>query len=82
MRKPLSVGESSRRTLEERAGLRWPWLPTLGARLIARLPPTSRIRQAAIWRAAKQGAEAFNRRGLRCEIVGRDGPACSYAASA
>lgn len=51
--------------------LRWPWLPAFGACVVARLRPTSKIRQAAIWRAAKQGAEAFNRRDFDAALVGK-----------
>ena len=71
VRKPLSVSEGSRRTIDERVALRWPWLPALGARFIARLSPKSKIRQAVIWRAAKQGAEAFNRRDFEAVLVGK-----------
>ena len=71
VRKPLSVNVGSRRTFEERVSLHWPWLPALGMRVVARLSPRSKIRQALIWRAARQGAEAFNRRDIDAVLIGK-----------
>jgi len=71
VRKPLSIRDGSRRTLDQRVALRWPWLSALGARLVARLQPTSRIRQAVMWRAVQQGAEAFNRRDYEAVLIGK-----------
>jgi ketosteroid isomerase-like protein len=71
VRKPLSVEVGSRRTFEERVALRWPWLPALGVRVVARLPPRSKLRQALIWRAARQGAEAFNRRDIDAVLISK-----------
>jgi hypothetical protein len=69
VRKPLRVGERSRRTLDERLSLRFPRLAARLARLIARLPPRSRLRQAALWRAARIGIEAYNRRDLDATVI-------------
>jgi ketosteroid isomerase-like protein len=78
VRKPLSVrDEASGRALDQRLALRAPWLSSLGARLMAKLPPTSRVRQAVIWRAARLGAEAFNRRDFEAVLIGRH-PAVEY----
>jgi ketosteroid isomerase-like protein len=65
VRKPLRVRGRSNRTLDQRLVLRFPRLSDAYARLIiGRLPPTSRFRQAVVWRASRLGLEAFNRRDL------------------
>src|SRR5213592_436900 len=64
VRKPLRVRERSRRTVDQRLSLRFPRLAAANSRLIAKLPPTSRLRQAALWRAARLALEAYNRRDL------------------
>ena len=64
VRKPLRVRAQSSRTLDQRLALRFPWLGDANVRLIDRLPPKSRIRQAAVWRAARLAVEAYNRRDL------------------
>jgi hypothetical protein len=64
VRKPLSVHDRSRRTLDERLGLRFPGLFVASSRLIGKLPPRSRLRQALLWRGIRLGMEAFNRRDL------------------
>ena len=64
VRKPLSVRERSRRTFDQRLFLRFPRLAAANARLIGRLPPRSRLRQAAVWRAARLSLEAYNRRDM------------------
>ena len=69
VRKPLRVRERSSRTLDERLSLRFPRLAATYARLIGRLPPSSRLRQAAVWRSSRLGMEAFNRRDLDAFIV-------------
>ena len=71
VRKPLRVRERSSRTLDQRLALRLPWLADAYARLVGRLPPTSRLRQAVLWRAARLGLEAWNRRDLPAFQVGR-----------
>jgi ketosteroid isomerase-like protein len=67
VRKPLQVRERSRRTLDQRLLLRFPRLTAAYFRLIGRLPPSSRVRQAALWRGMQLGLEAYNRRDL--EVV-------------
>jgi hypothetical protein len=62
------VRERSSRTLGERLVLRFPRLFDPYVRLIGRLPPTSRIRQAAVSRGMRQGMEAFNRRDLDAAV--------------
>jgi ketosteroid isomerase-like protein len=52
------------RTFDERLALRLPRLAALLARGFSRLPPRSRIRTALLWRAARLGLDAFNRRDL------------------
>jgi ketosteroid isomerase-like protein len=71
VRKPLRVRERSSRTLDQRLALRFPRLADTYVRLIGRLPPTSRLRQAAVWRAVRLGAEARNRRDLDAFQLGR-----------
>ena len=71
VRKPLQVRERSSRTLDGRLALRFPRLADTYARLVGRLPPTSRLRQAVLWRAARLGLEAWNRRDLDAFQVGR-----------
>jgi ketosteroid isomerase-like protein len=61
---PLHVREHSRRTLDQRLSLRFPRLAAAGFRLLGRLPPSSRVRRAALRRAAQLGMEAYNRRDL------------------
>jgi hypothetical protein len=77
VRKPLAVREHSSRTLEERLALRLPRLAAAYAHLIGRLPPSSRLRRAAVRRAARLAAEAFNRRDLGALQVGRR-PDCEF----
>jgi ketosteroid isomerase-like protein len=70
VRKPLRVRERSRRALDQRLLLRFPWLATASFRLIAALPPASRIRQAALWRGVRLAVEAYNRRDLNAVVIG------------
>lgn len=72
MRKPLRVREESRRTLDQRLTLRFPRLVAPSLRLIGRLPPRSRLRQAALWRAVRLAMEAYNRRDLEAVVAGWD----------
>jgi ketosteroid isomerase-like protein len=64
VRKPLPVRDRARRTVDQRLFVRFPWLAAASSRLIARLPPRSRLRQAVIWRAVGLAVEAYNRRDL------------------
>jgi ketosteroid isomerase-like protein len=70
VRKPLRVQEQSRRTLDQRFSLRFPRLAAASYRLIGRLPPGSRLRQAVVWRAVRLSLEAYNRRDLDAVVIG------------
>ena len=59
VRQPINV--RARRRLEERLALRYPGASAFLVRAVTRLPPHSRLRRAAIRRAAKLGFEALNR---------------------
>jgi ketosteroid isomerase-like protein len=72
VRKPLRVGERSRRTLDQRLSLRFPRLAAANARLIGKLAPGSRLRQASLWRSARLALEAYNRRDLDAVVIGCD----------
>ena len=63
VRKKFSLQEASKRTrtLEQRLAVRFPSLAALWSRLIARLSPASRLRQALLLRAMQSGFEAYNR---------------------
>jgi ketosteroid isomerase-like protein len=69
VRKPLRVREPSSRTLDVRLALRFPRWAGACARLIGRLPPSSRLRQATLLRAARLAAEALNRRDIDAMLV-------------
>jgi ketosteroid isomerase-like protein len=56
----LSVRRDSRRTFAIRLALRFPRLAARGNQLLLRLPRTSRIRRALLWRVVQQGWELFN----------------------
>jgi ketosteroid isomerase-like protein len=77
VRKPLRARECSRRTLDQRVFLRFPRLGAASFRLIGKLPPGSRLRQAAVWRTARLGLEAYNRRDLDAVLIGFH-PECEY----
>jgi ketosteroid isomerase-like protein len=70
VRKPLRVRERSRRTLDQRLSLRFPRLAAAYLRLIFKLPPGSRLRQASLWRGWQLALEAYNRRDLDAVVVG------------
>ncbi len=72
VRKPLRVGERSSRTLDQRLSLRFPSLAGALFRPIARLPPSSRLRQAAVVRVIQLAAEAYNRLDLDAVVIGYD----------
>jgi ketosteroid isomerase-like protein len=69
VRKPLSVRKQSSRAFDERLAVRFPRLFDPFARLIGRLPPASRVRQAVLWRGTRLGMEAFNRRDVDAAVV-------------
>jgi ketosteroid isomerase-like protein len=69
VRKPLRVRERSSRPVDQRLTLRFPRLADAYTRfVIARLPPSSRVRQVAVWRASRLGMEAFNRRDVDAAV--------------
>jgi ketosteroid isomerase-like protein len=70
VRKPLRARERSSRTLDQRLSLRFPWLAAAGLRRITKLPPSSRLRQAAVRRAARLAVEAYNRRDMDAVGIG------------
>jgi ketosteroid isomerase-like protein len=62
VRQSLRAHEGSSRTVDERLALRLPALAAANARLVARLPPSSRIRQALLARSVRLSLAAYNRR--------------------
>jgi ketosteroid isomerase-like protein len=70
VRRPLRVRERSSRTLDQRLGLRFPRLAAANSRLIGKLPPRSRLRQAAVSRNVRLASEAYNRRDLEAVVIG------------
>jgi ketosteroid isomerase-like protein len=70
VRSPLRARPRSRRTLDQRLALRFPGLAAANFRMLARLPPASRLRRAALARAVQLTLEAFNRRDLEAVVVG------------
>ena len=69
VRKPLQIREHSRRTLDQRLAIRFPWVAAASSRLISGLPPGSRVRQAALWRVTRLAVEAYNRRDLDAVVT-------------
>jgi hypothetical protein len=69
-RKPLRVRNRSSRPLDQRFALRFPRLINTYIRLIFRLPPSSRLRQAVVRRGSQLVTEAFNRRDLDAALTG------------
>jgi ketosteroid isomerase-like protein len=72
VRKPLQVRELSKRTLDQRLAIRFPRLSAASLRMLTRLPPGSRIRQALVWRGMRLAIEAYNRRDLAAVVVSFD----------
>ena len=70
VRQALQVRERSHRTLDQRLYLRFPGLAAAVFRILLRLPPTSRLRRAGLRRAARLGAEAYNRRDMDAMGIG------------
>ena len=70
VRNPLRVRDGSSRTLDQRLYLRFPRLAAASFRLVGNLPPRSRLRQAALLRAVRLAAEAYNRRDLAVVAIG------------
>jgi ketosteroid isomerase-like protein len=81
VRKPLRVRGRSSRTLDERLLVRFPrlaaaYVPRV-ARLIDKLPPGSRLRQALLWRSMRGTLDAWNRRDLDVVLLGQH-PECEH----
>jgi hypothetical protein len=70
VRKPLEAREHSSRTLDQRLFIRFPRLAAASLRRVTKLPPGSRLRQAAVWRAARLAVEAYNRRDMDAVGIG------------
>ena len=72
VRKPLHLRESStpsRRPLDQRLRIRFPWVAHASAPLFGMLSPSSRVRQALLWRGVRLGLEAFNRRDVDAALA-------------
>ena len=61
VRHPLTLAADSRRQLDERLVLRFPYIKVLLARVWWNRPPRSRLRQAIVRRLVRQAFEAANR---------------------
>ena len=72
VRKPVRLREGSSRAFEQRLFARLPWLAAPSLRLVAKLQPRSRLRQALVWRGIRLSVEAFNRRDLDALAPTRD----------
>ena len=72
VRKPVRLRHGQGRAIEQRLIARMPWLAPAALRLVASLPPSSRVRQAALWRGIRLAAESFNRRDLDALVPTRD----------
>jgi ketosteroid isomerase-like protein len=70
VRKPLRVRERSSRTLDQQLAIRLPRLAAACFRLIGKLPPGSRVRQAALQRGFGLAVDAYNRRDLDAVVIG------------
>jgi ketosteroid isomerase-like protein len=70
VRNSLRVRERSRRTLDQRLFLRFPRLAAANLRFVGKLPPGSRLRQAAVRRSLRLASEAYNRRDLDAVVIG------------
>src|SRR3954447_16603939 len=70
VRMPLRPPKRSRRTLDQRLAMRFPAFRAAGLRLIGRLPPSSRLRQAALRRSIPLALDAYNRRDLDVVAIG------------
>jgi ketosteroid isomerase-like protein len=61
VRQPLTVGSESRRRLSERLAVRLPGPMAFVLRLFQRVSPRSKLRQALLRQAFRQGIESLNR---------------------
>lgn len=72
VRVPVRLRDPSRRTVDRELALRFPRAAVVSARLIARLTPRSRVRQAALRRDVRLSLEAYNRRDLDAVVASWD----------
>ena len=72
VRQPLQGRTRSSRALDERLALRFPALTRANTRLLSKLPPTSRLRRAALSRAALLSLWAYNRRDPEAAVAAWD----------
>jgi ketosteroid isomerase-like protein len=72
VRKRLRVRERSARAFEQRLFARFPWLAAPGLRFVARLEPSSRLRQRLLVRGLVLSLQAFNRGDLDAIAPTRD----------
>src|SRR4051794_4358898 len=70
VRNRVRIGKRRSRTLDQRLAVRFPRLAGASARLLARLPPSSNLRQAALIRSPRLAAEAYNRHDLEAVVIG------------
>jgi ketosteroid isomerase-like protein len=70
VRRPLRTSGRSSRTLDQRLAVRFPRLAAAFLRLIGNLPPSSRLRQAALARGLELAAGAYNRLDLDAVVIG------------
>jgi ketosteroid isomerase-like protein len=70
VRMPLRSRGRTRRGLDERLALRFPGAAALSFRMIARLPPTSGLRQRLLVRGIGRAVDAYNRRDLEAVTIG------------
>ena len=69
VRHKLAVKPRPRRGIEERLIVRAPWVAKLWAWVLARMSPTSRVRQILLVRAVQLGLAAYNRGDLEPVLV-------------
>ena len=72
VRQRLRTRELATRSLDQRLALRFPRASARPISLVQRLPPSSRLRQAALRRAVELGTAAYNRRDLEAVAVSFD----------
>jgi ketosteroid isomerase-like protein len=70
VRQPLAARERASRTVDQRLLLRSPRLAAASSRLLSKLSPESRLRQALLGRAALLAGAAYNRRDLEAVVIG------------
>src|SRR4051794_6901587 len=68
-RQKLSPRQRATRTLDERAAVRFPRFARLLGRLIAVLPPGSRLRQALLARTVQNGLAAYDREDVEAILL-------------